>query len=337
MTLSGAHIINSDTQILLNWGANFKPLTLDGEYWRLFTSFFLHIGIIHLLFNMYALFYIGSILEPLIGRKHFTIAFLLTGLLGSVVSLWWNDLVVSAGASGAIFGLYGVYIALITTNLVTKQVRKKLLGSMAFFVGFNLLYGMQAGIDNAAHIGGLLSGTILGFTFYPFLAKPYNNSRNDIIFYGVVSLLLALSYFTVTNSDNGIKYYDQIMSKFGEYEEKAMAVYELPENSTDEFFLEKIEKDGLPNWFLAQETLTAIDSLENLPKVLKERVDLLEIYTGLRIKIFELIKLSIINETKEYNDEIAFHNKKINLLVQKIQGNNIADSLINEEYKIPSN
>ena len=128
---------------------------------------------------MYALIYIGLLLEPFIGRKNFIISYIVTGLAASVTSLWWNDLVISAGASGAIFGLYGVYIALITTNLLEKDIKKKILSSMLFFVGYNLLYGLKGGIDNAAHIGGLVSGLVVGYSLYPAIAKPEIKNKNN--------------------------------------------------------------------------------------------------------------------------------------------------------------
>ena len=172
MALSGVSILTPDTLSLLRWGANFKLLTDgQGEWWRLLSSCFVHIGILHLLFNMYALLYIGLLLEPILGRTRFIGAYLLTGILASMVSLSWNDFAVSAGASGAIFGMYGVFLALLTTDLIEKAARKPLLASIGVFVCFNLLYGMKAGVDNAAHVGGLVSGFVLGIAFIPGLKK----------------------------------------------------------------------------------------------------------------------------------------------------------------------
>jgi len=159
MIISGVHFFMPENQSLLDWGANFKPLTLAGQWWRLFTAIFLHIGIFHLLFNMYALFYIGLLLEPYLGKARFLAAYLISGIAASITSLWWNDLIISAGASGAIFGMYGVFLSLLSTNLLDKSVKKALLTSIAIFVVYNLLNGLKqgSGIDNAAHIGGLVS------------------------------------------------------------------------------------------------------------------------------------------------------------------------------------
>ncbi len=107
MILTGVDIMVPDTESLIAWGANFRPITLAGEWWRLLTSCFLHIGIIHLLMNLYALMYIGIQLEPHLGKTRFLAAYLLTGIAGSANSLYWHEFTVSAGASGAIFGMYG--------------------------------------------------------------------------------------------------------------------------------------------------------------------------------------------------------------------------------------
>lgn len=134
MAISGVHLFMPSTESLLLWGANFRPMTLEDEWWRLFTSTFIHIGIFHLLMNMYALVYIGLLLEPYLGKARFLSAYLIAGIAGSVASLFWNELTVSAGASGAIFGIYGVFVALLTTKLIEKSARKSLLISIGIFV-----------------------------------------------------------------------------------------------------------------------------------------------------------------------------------------------------------
>ena len=173
MIALGVNVLSPDVESLIQWGANYKPVTLDNQWWRLISSCFIHIGIFHFLVNMYALIYIGLILEPYLGKARFFSAYILSGIAGSVASLYWNDLTVSAGASGAIFGMYGVFLAMLTTNLIEKSARKAILTSIIVFVGYNLLNGLQhQGIDNAAHIGGLTSGLIFGYAFYPSLIKP---------------------------------------------------------------------------------------------------------------------------------------------------------------------
>src|SRR5689334_12007874 len=92
---------------------------------RMITNVFVHIGILHLLFNMYGLYFVGRFLEPMLGKVRYITAYFCAGVIASLVSLYWhrNENIVSAGASGAIFGMYGVFLALLTTHLIPKSVR----------------------------------------------------------------------------------------------------------------------------------------------------------------------------------------------------------------------
>ena len=165
MIASGVGIMSPSTLSLLKWGADFGPLTLTGDWWRAVTCNFIHIGAFHLLMNMYAFMYVGLLLEDLIGSRRMFMSYLLTGLCSAVFSLYMHGETISAGASGAIFGLYGIFLAFLFFHRIAKEQRKALLTSILIFVGYNLVYGMKAGIDNAAHIGGLLSGFLLGIIY----------------------------------------------------------------------------------------------------------------------------------------------------------------------------
>jgi len=171
MVVMGLGFISFKGQDLLSWGANYGPLTKGGEWWRLLTSTFLHGGLIHVLANMFGLMYVGIFLEPVLGKARLLTAYLLTGLLGSAASIWWYEATISVGASGAIFGLYGVFLALILTKVFPTELGKAFLFSTLVFVGYNLLMGLVGGIDNAAHIGGLSSGFVIGLLLYPTLKK----------------------------------------------------------------------------------------------------------------------------------------------------------------------
>lgn len=165
MAMAGVSFTQPTNQQLIHWGANFGPLTLGGQWWRLITSCFLHIGIIHIGFNMWCLWDLGALAEMLYGPWTFAAVYLISGVAGMVASVWWRFGGISAGASGAIFGLAGAlamsfYLGefSLPRNAIMGQFR-----SLILFVGYNLLFGAVAGhIDNAAHIGGLVSGGILG-------------------------------------------------------------------------------------------------------------------------------------------------------------------------------
>ena len=171
MAVLGLGFISFKGQDLLNWGANYGPLTESGDWWRLLTSTFLHGGLMHVLANMYGLLFVGIFLEPLLGKTKFLTIYLLTGLLASIASIWWYEATISVGASGAIFGLYGLFLAFMLTKVFPAEFGKAFLVSTVIFVGYNLLMGLVGGIDNAAHIGGLLSGFTIGLVLYPTIKK----------------------------------------------------------------------------------------------------------------------------------------------------------------------
>lgn len=318
MTITGVNIMLPDNESLLLWGANFRPVTLDGEWWRLISSCFLHIGIFHLLMNMYALLYIGLLLEPYLGKSRFLSAYLITGIAGSATSLYWNELTISAGASGAIFGMYGVFLAMLTTNLIEKSARKALLTSIAVFVGYNLLNGLKGGIDNAAHIGGLVSGLIVGYSFYPSLVKP-NMQKLKFGIIGLLSLLILTSSFFVlsTTSPNDISKYDSEMEKFILLEEKALSIYNLPETSSNRKYLNEIQNTGIPNWQLCLQLLERVDQFE-LPTAIHDRNSKLIEYCNLRIKSYEMIHKAISENTDIYQSEIENYNKEIESIINEL-------------------
>ena len=166
MVFSGIHIISPNGMELLQWGANRRFETTAGEWWRLLSSMFLHGGIMHLLLNISGLVIAAFFVEPLLGRKNYFILYILSGLCGSLASIWWYPNTISVGASGAIFGLYGAIFGLLLTNAFPKASKKVMLMMIGIYVGINLLWGLTGGIDNAAHIGGLLSGALIGIILY---------------------------------------------------------------------------------------------------------------------------------------------------------------------------
>jgi len=199
MALDGAGIFEANGYVHLRWGSNFGPLTLSGDYWRLLTNTFIHFGIIHLAMNMYCLYTIGVYLEPMLGKAKYIAAYLGTGVLASVTSLWWHNDVNSAGASGAVFGLYGLFLALLISNLIPKHLREPLLKSIGIFIVFNLVYGLKSGVDNSAHIGGLVSGFIFGFLYVAAIKAEKNKRKAS---WAVPIVVLATVFATAVFLNN---------------------------------------------------------------------------------------------------------------------------------------
>jgi membrane associated rhomboid family serine protease len=162
MAFTYVEIVSFDGEDLLAVGGNYRPLVLEGQWWRLITNIFIHGGMLHLAYNMIALTIIGVFLERLIGSVKLGIVYLITGVFASLCSILWHDATVSVGASGAILGLAGFYVVYLLSKTVHRKNNKDLLVLVSVFIGVNLLMGLTEGIDNAAHIGGLISGLILG-------------------------------------------------------------------------------------------------------------------------------------------------------------------------------
>jgi len=164
--IAGIHFLHPSALDLLAWGGNRRLETTSGEWWRLFTSMFLHGGVMHLLLNCYGLILASIFIEPVIGKWRFFVIYILSGLSGSLSSIWWYENTVSVGASGAIFGLYGAILGLLLTNAFPREGKSGIFSMIGIYVGINLLWGLSGGVDNAAHIGGLISGVIFGISIY---------------------------------------------------------------------------------------------------------------------------------------------------------------------------
>jgi rhomboid protease GluP len=172
MSLSAGSIADLSGLDSRPWGANYGPLTLSGQWWRLLTYMFLHHDILHIAFNMWCLWDLGALCESLYGRWTFLSIYLFTGAAGGLASVAWHPWALSVGASGAIFGLAGALVASLALGEFSLPgvVIRTTLRSLVFFVainvffgyGFNLFGGSFGRIDNAAHAGGLVSGLVLG-------------------------------------------------------------------------------------------------------------------------------------------------------------------------------
>jgi len=172
---------STNTEVLVLLGAKVTPLIAAGEYWRLFTAMFLHIGLTHLFFNGYALLAIGTELERLFGWTRFVIVYFVSGLFGSLASYAFSYSL-SAGASGAIFGIVGALAAffMLHRDRLGAWGRTRL-ANIAFLIAINLFLGFtQPGIDNLGHMGGLVSGFALGWALAPrYALDTYANHVVD--------------------------------------------------------------------------------------------------------------------------------------------------------------
>lgn len=192
---SGVNLTEPLNIDIIRWGGNVAPLTLSGEWWRLLSSMFLHIGVLHLLFNMFMLWSWGPAIERYFGRANFLLIYLGSGLAASLSSALWHglhrvpgkqglfgytpahlDLVISAGASGALMGMAAALMAAHWLSELEQNVPEMEdihTGSLVGMVALNLVFGfVMPGIDNACHLGGAAFGLLLGSALAFSLLQP---------------------------------------------------------------------------------------------------------------------------------------------------------------------
>lgn len=178
---------------LLVFGAKVNQLIVQGQYWRLFTAMFLHIGPLHLFFNSYALYLYGPAVEKLFGKVKFAIVYFVSGLMGSLLSYLFSPNP-AAGASGAIFGLMG---ALLYFRREKKSLFQRVFGpGLLMIIGINLMYGfVQPGIDNWGHIGGLLGGFLTGNGLGLYRERNKQVGKKALVWLIIMAIfILGLSY-----------------------------------------------------------------------------------------------------------------------------------------------
>jgi rhomboid protease GluP len=167
MVLHGAHAMRPSAQLLFDWGGNAASAVQHGQWWRMLSATFLHSGVVHLLMNMVGLWSIGQLVERIYGRIPYLLIYLASGLAGSGLSLHFAaQQSVSVGASGAIFGIAGALLAAVFQHRarLPKVFGRQNLTGMGFFVLYSLVQGFtHNGIDNGAHVGGLLAGALLAY------------------------------------------------------------------------------------------------------------------------------------------------------------------------------
>jgi rhomboid protease GluP len=192
MVLGSAGLWDTPGNVQLAWGANFGPATQDGEWWRLGSAMFIHFGMLHLAFNMWALWDGGHLVERMYGHLRFAMLYLASGLVGNLLSLVvQGNEAVSGGASGAIFGVYGALLVFLwhaRRSLHVEEFRWLFWGALAFSSISIALGFLIPGIDNSAHIGGFVTGIASGVLLAP--TQPHTQKRRRLVAGG--ALLLAI-------------------------------------------------------------------------------------------------------------------------------------------------
>lgn len=286
MVATGAGLLEPKVSVLLKWGANFGPKTTSGEWWRLLTSTFIHIGLLHIVFNMFVFLQIGLIMQSLMGRAAFTIAYFVSGLAGSLASLIWNPYVVSAGASGAIFGLYGALLgfAIVQRGKLPSKVIPNLVGYAVLFIGYNVVYGLaRPGTDMAAHAGGLIGGFVCSLGLCA--ARPGESRKGRLVRNAAVSVVSAIVIVVVAMRLPRTIDLQAEIKQLEVVEARAVAKYNgaLTNLRAGKMkaadFASQVESDILPDWIAERD---AMSRLKGLPQQQAHVVTALVNYMELR-------------------------------------------------------
>jgi membrane associated rhomboid family serine protease len=204
MALASSTVMDFPVRELILWGANVGALTLSGEWWRLLTNVFVHGGLIHIAFNMWCLWNLGQLCESLYGRWTYAAIYLICGLGASLASAAWHPYVPSVGASGAIFGLAGALITALKLGefSVPRAALSGTLRSLGAFVVYNLIFGfVLPGVDNTAHIGGLITGLIVGALIALIAPQREQGPRRVAVFLVVILALAGVAIGTAHHYD----------------------------------------------------------------------------------------------------------------------------------------
>ena len=170
MALDASALWRLPGALLADWGGNYAVQTHGGQPWRLLTGTFIHGGLLHVGLNMLALYQGGQLAERVFGSRRFLLLYLACGLVASVASVWWRPNGLSVGASGAVFGVFGALLGYVlrAKGSIPPRTAQRLRIGLFVFIGYSLIAGLLLpGIDNAAHVGGLLTGVVLGAAFAP--------------------------------------------------------------------------------------------------------------------------------------------------------------------------
>lgn len=240
MWLNHVSPVSPSADQLVRWGANSgEKILFYNQWWRILASAFVHIGAPHLIMNMWALWLIGTLAEAVLGTYLYAGVYLVCAIAGSLASLYWNPLVIGAGASGALMGILGVLVSVLKFGRlpVPKEVLRSTTRSLVSGAVLTLAIGLLPRIDNAAHIGGLICGLFLGMLLSLTRRADYNVQRplRQICLLVPFALMVPLAFAAQKRGEPWIHYqwaWDALRaSRYPQAEQEArVALSRLPQS-----------------------------------------------------------------------------------------------------------
>jgi rhomboid protease GluP len=310
--------LDSWSSIYHHLGVNNRYLTLSGGYWRLISSQFVHFSLGHVFFNMYALIYIGLMVENKTGSMRFMVIYLLAGITGGAISILFHPAGNIAGASGAIMGMFGCFFALLINGDFEKNARKALLISTLLVVTIILISGLQRGIDNSAHVVGLISGFVFTWVFQWSIAKPH---LKPVWSYAIVVLLAT----TITGAilaltpNYQLEKFNELSYSYHRNEFQAWRIYYYNNyfpNGTKEEKLRRITHYGISNW---QKNVAISKEMQALilPETHKQKADRMSKFSETLLKINQLLYYECAEGTDKYRPEIERLTNQMNAIKKR--------------------
>jgi rhomboid protease GluP len=301
--MGGAEWFKPVGAVQIAWGSNFGPYTTDGEWWRLLTSLFIHFGILHVVLNMLALAGFGPLVERLYGSVTYLLIYLLAGIAGSLASISWHPNINSAGASGAIFGILGALLAapLRAGNTFPVDFVQSTRHWFVVFLGWSLYAGFEyKGMDYAAHLGGLVSGFLLGLSASRPITGDTPVSRSDFrhirLMVPVAVAVLGCGFWfaqqaAASLAGEGLYWHTVHWLAAGERNANrhfnAAVVMAKANKGNPSLILEPLEKEVLPFWRQASDRLSAIQLRTDSPY--RSHLDSLQDMSDARADAYELL------------------------------------------------
>ncbi|MCI9845033.1 rhomboid family intramembrane serine protease [Flavobacterium pectinovorum] len=325
MAFSRVRFFSPEIQEIIDWGGNYGPITSEDEWWRLISSCFVHIGLLHLITNCVALAYVGLLLERYLKKWGFLITYVLCGIAASLFSLYWDKDNISLGASGAVFGMYGILLTAIIFNLLEKKINPKLIIILIFLTALNLYYSFTDNINLFTHICGFVTGLIFGLILYIFNKKK----KMGLLFVSSSATIFIIFFYIQFKASQVYIYqiieYETRMQEFADMEKLALEAYNFEYGhsiwATKEDALYMIKDRGIYYWNENISLLTELDKLY-LPKKIHNRNEDLIKYCNLNINLYELFYKRVDENSNDYDEKIKQINAEILDIIKKIENEN---------------
>jgi rhomboid protease GluP len=285
----GVDVLEPKAEALINWGGNLGFLTSGGQWWRLLTATFIHAGILHLAFNLYFAWAIGRVCEQIFGAAAYALIYFGSGLIASLVSVAWQPGIVSVGASGALFGVFGAFLGFTIRRrgMLAPEFVNSVRRNALILIGINLVIGFAVpGIDVAAHIGGLVAGLGIGYAIAKLAEKPVSSKQEaQAVRVRAIGLTALATIVVLLAGALGVPRYENPLPVLDGVLERTNDVIHKYETTADvEDRITVLERELIPT---LRESEAELAQLDRLPKQFREIVDTLQGVVALEIRAYE--------------------------------------------------